>query len=359
MLKSKQFLTKQLQNNHEYVLKQFQKVTTRLASIHLLNLPREVPNDLDEFYADFEPWVHDETGKLIERLAAYQYESWTDRWTYLYRLYIKSQKIGLSMLFLLEDIHHALTDCMGKQILLVAQSVVHAKGHLSDLISMIKRSKYRDYLIEKPVPWLKKWQVTKATIVYMHNPNNPYRPTEIYALGPIAHSLVSFKRVGHVHSSDITMAEYTAERLSKSIGAITSRVANTHGSVVFENPPSGFEGIIYDLAERDKYNKEHGYLDVKKKKHKQLSDIARKKQTDYLVRYYPYQLGLKAGVFGEAFIETKRKELGPLFDFYFGANFFSSDKTWYREEFFNDSDEATAAMMLHADSDDDYSVVEE
>ncbi len=309
-----------------------------------LSLPDITTESLDEFYEGFDKLHHDETGEEIV-IAPHQYEAWNDRFDYLTRLYIKSQKIGLSTLFLIEDIHHALTDCKGKQIFIVGQSVSQAMLHLSDFVRIMKNSIYKDYVIEKPVPWLKMWQVTKSAVAYIHNPDNPRVPTEVFALGPAVQSLLSFKRVGHAHVSDISIADYTPERLNRTLGAITSRLANTRGSIVIETPPTAFEGFIWDWYERDAHNKEAGFMDMAGKRHPNLVDIPRKMQTDWLVRQYPYQLGLDSGMTTPAFIESKRKELGPLFGFYFEASFYSSDKVWYRREDIKPSDSSTEFFM--------------
>lgn len=318
------------------------------AKIATISLPTNIPNDLDSFYDKFEKFVHDETGETIQQLASYQRECWDDRFIYLIRLYIKSQKIGLSTLFLLEDIHHALTDCCGKQIMIVAQTTVQAKLHLTDLIRLIKSSVYRDYLIEKPVPWLKKWEVTKATMVYMHNPKNPQKPTRIYALSLTPGSLLSFKEVGHLHISDPMISEKTIENLDKSLAAATSRTAITHGSTVIETPPRGPEGMIYNITERDKQNLKVGYEytpdndhpDIKLSK-KKLSDISRKFQEDYHVKFYDFTYAIKAGLISWAYINQKKKELGPLFPMFFMATFFSGASVWYLEDMINYSAKAT------------------
>lgn len=344
MLKNKRLLQTQLNSNNNYLLKIIEKTIKHNASSTVLTLPQDIPNDLDSFYDGFEKFVHDETGQTINQLASYQQEAWTDRFIYLYRLYIKSQKIGLSTLFLLEDIHHALTDCMGKQIMIIGQTVEQAKLHLSDFIRLVKGSEYSGYLIEKPVPWLKKWQVTKATMAYMHNPKNPKIPTEIYALGLSPTALLSFKRVGHIHLSDPTISEKTIEKLDEAIAAATSRTAITRGSVVIETPPRGPEGLIYSITERDEHNKKNGYVaskGTKRKTFKELSDIPRKQQEDYKVRFYDFMYGIRANIISMPYIEAKKKELGPLFSMFFEAKFFSGAYTWYLEDMINYSENAT------------------
>ena len=328
------------------ILKQSAKIAT-------VSLQTNIPDDLDTFYNNFEKFTHDETGETIHQLALYQRDVWDDSFIYLNRLYIKSQKIGLSTLFLLEDIHHALTDCCGKQIMIVAQTTVQAKLHLSDLIRLIKSSTYRDYLIEKPVPWLKKWEVTKATMVYMHNPKNPLHPTRIYALSLTPGSLLSFKEVGHLHISDPMISEKTIENLDKSLAAATSRTAITHGSTVIETPPRGPEGMIYDITQRDLENLKNGYYyiphndypDLKLSK-KKLSNISRKLQEDYHVKFYDFTYAIKAGLISWAYINSKKKELGPLFPMFFMATFFSGSTVWYLDDKIIYSEKATDFFNL-------------
>jgi len=167
------------------------------------------------------------------------------------------------------------------------------------------------------------------------------------SLSPAA--LLSFKRVGHLHISDIMISEKTIDNLDKALAAATSRTAITHGSTVIETPPRGPEGDIYDITERDITNQKKGYyyapkpkeFPERRRKKKTLAAIPRKKQEDYHVKFYDCQYAIDAGLVSLAYINQKRKELGPLFDMFFMAKFFSGATTWYLPELLKYSDSAT------------------
>ena len=307
----------------------------RKIGIDKLFLPRDIPDDLDEFYSGFDPIINTDTLQEVKHLADHQREVWDDQYTYIYRAYPKSQKIYLSTTFILEDIKHAITDAMGQEILIIAQSEHHAKIHLSDFKKYITGSRYRDYLIRKPIPelGLERSEVTKSTVAYLHNPDNPFYPTKVYALGPTAGALISYKKVKHIHASDITRSKDTPENQKEAFASMVSRLANTKGSMVFEAPFRGQVGPFFEQFEKFNEITEKG-IDLK--------DLTRteQRQMPFYFKQYDYTYGLKSGAFDEAFIEGERIRHGPLFDMYYGAKPFQSDQSWFWPDMFKTSPEA-------------------
>jgi hypothetical protein len=301
-----------------------------------LYLPEVKTNEAQKFYADFDGFTHPETGQTVEKLAEHQVECWNDQFKYIYRMYVKAQKILLTSIFLLEDIFHGLTDAQGMEILLIGQSLNHATIHLQDLRKMILASKYRDYLITKPFPeiGLLKDEVTKVGTAYLHNPKNFLRPTKIYALGPTPGSLLSYKRVKHVHASDISKSKETPDTLKETVASLISRLANTAGSFVLEGPPRGLSGPVWE---------EYQKFEDMQKRGIDLSKISRNEQRKYpfFVRKYTYEAGIRAGVITPEFIEGERNRWGPLFGMLYMADFYESDQNWYKPEMFATSKEAT------------------
>lgn len=301
-----------------------------------LYLPEVKTKNAQEFYSEFDGFTHPESGEVVQKLADHQIECWNDQFKYIYRMYPKSQKILLTSLFLLEDIYHALTDARGMEILIIGQSLDHAKIHLQDLRKMVLGSNYRDYLITKPIPeiGLLKDEVTKVETAYMHNPKNFLRPTKIYALGPSPGSLLSYKRVKHVHASDITKSKETPETLKETVANFISRLANTAGSAVIEGPPRGLSGPIWEEYQKFEAMKRQGI---------DLSKLTRNEQRKYpfYVRKYTYEVGIKAGVITPEFIEGERNRWGPLFGMLYLADFYESDQSWYKPEMFKTSPDAT------------------
>jgi hypothetical protein len=336
LTKGNRIVIRQLESNNEFGLSVLDQYHQTSASLNQLYLPTDIPNKGNDFYSQFAPFVHTETGKVSDELADHQLEIWNDRWKYIYREYVKAQKIGVSTLCLLEDIHHALTDCMGKEIMIIAQSLSHAIRHLQDFRKMVISSpEYHDYLIIKPIPGvLLRDEVTKITEAYMHNPNNPFRPTHIYALGMEPGSLVSFKTIGHIHASDITKSKYTPEIQKESFGAFMSRLGISAGSCVMEAPPRGLSGPLFEQFEQFEEIKKAGIELEKLSRHEQM-------KYPFYVKKYTYQVGLDAGLLTPEFIEGEKLRLGPLFKMYYEADFYESDQSWYKPQDFKTSDEAS------------------
>jgi len=190
-----------------------------------IDIPKfKIPLDPQKFYEDFGLLVHPRTNEPVRKLTPYQYQIWKDGFSHKYRLVIKSQKVGVTTSCLMEDFQKALTTCKGKEILIIGQTKDHAKEHLYTLRKMIQSSvKYRSYLIDKPTEFLLTDEVTKVMRLYIHNPDNPARPTRIMALGPRAGSIWSWKNVAHIHLSDIAAA--TSIDHSELFGAAFSRLA--------------------------------------------------------------------------------------------------------------------------------------
>ena len=292
-------------------------------------LPKDIPDDLDTFYHNMGYFMNQKTNKPIERLAEHQIQCWEDRQASKYRLYLKSQKIGLSTLLLLEDIHIALTWGKGKEILVISQSKDKAQDHLQDIRKMLRDSPtYKDYLIEDSKSKnLLSDEKTKVEVVYIRNPDIPTAPTKIIARGITSPgSLISYKKVCHVHMSDVTLADMTIERYQEAFSGVFSRLANTEGTMVIECPPRGPSGPVFDIVDEDDTLKDDG-IAVEIEEGKAVTAAQ-----GFLVRRYTYRVGIDSGMITPEFIEREKKRLGVLFGMYYEASFYTSDKTWFRQE---------------------------
>jgi hypothetical protein len=206
----------------------------------------QIPNDPQRLYEEFGLLIHPKTGLPSPNLTPYQYDVWKAGFYHKYRLAIKSQKIGLTTSVLMEDFQHGITDCKGYEILVIAQTVPHAREHLYTLREMLLNStKYAPFLQLRPTELLMKDQVTKVTVLHIKNPDNPKRPTRIIGLGGNEASIWSWKRVKHIHLSDIAVV--TKKDYSGVVGAAMTRLANTDGSMIIETPPYGPRGKIYEI----------------------------------------------------------------------------------------------------------------
>jgi hypothetical protein len=301
-----------------------------------------IPNGLDEFYANVGHFTNQKTNEHVVTLAPHQVQTWDDREKSRYRLYLKSQKIGLSTMMLLEDFHIALTTGRGKEILVISQSKEKAQDHIQDLKKMIAGSVYADFLIDRPTTeddFLRD-ERSKIDTIYLRNPSNPISPTKIRALGITSvGSLVSFKRVCHVHMSDVTLADMTEERFAEAFGGIFSRLVNTEGTMVIECPPRGPVGPVFNIVDEDDSLKRDGFTVQLEEGKEALTP------SGFLVRRYTYQVGVDCGMITDSFMEKERRRLGVLFGMYYMADFYSTDQTWFSRESINQTSKKATDLI--------------
>lgn len=301
----------------------------------------DVPDDYYEFYKNVGYFINQKTNEHVTILADHQIQCWEDRKHSKYRLYLKSQKIGLSTMILLEDLHIALTIGRGKEILIISQSKEKAKEHIQDLKKMISNSIYADFLIDRAVTEkdLLRDERSKIDTIYLRNPADPNRPTKIIALGiTSAGSLVSFKRVCHIHMSDVTLADMTEERFNEAFGGAFSRLANTDGTMVIECPPRGPLGPVFNIVDEDDSLKQDGITIELEEGKKILTP------SGFLIRRYTYQVGIDSGMITDTFIEKERRRLGVLFGMYYEADFYSTDQTWFDKNSINQTSQQATEM---------------
>ena len=269
---------------------------------------KSIPDDLEKFYFNVGYFINQKTNEHVVSLAPHQIQTWADRWISKYRLYLKSQKIGLSTMILLEDFHIALTRGRGKEILIISQSKEKAKEHIQDLKKMIGNSIYADFLINRPTTQedLLKDERSKIDTIYLRNPENPNHPTKIIALGITSvGSLISFKKVCHIHMSDVTLADMVEERFVEAFGGAFSRLANTDGTLVIECPPRGPQGPVFNIVDEDSLKQDGITVELDEGK-KILTP------SGFLVRRYTYQVGIDCGMITIPFIEKEKRRLGVL-----------------------------------------------
>jgi len=263
-----------------------------------------IPLDPQEFYE----WIglinHPRTGEPVKKLAPWQYNIWNDGKKYKRRLLVKTQKGGGSFFALEEDFQRSLTNCKGKDILVVSQTQYHADEHLLKLKTRIINSKNaRKYLITEPSELLFREQKTKVKIATIKNPDNPLQPTRIIALGMAESGMWSWSNVGHIHMSDPTVANIKDD--APLFAAAFSRLANTDGTMLIETPPRGTHGQTFEL-----YNK---YLP----KQQTLSP------RDFKIYHVTAQDAVREGLITQEFLDEERLRLGALYPQYYCAEFIS------------------------------------
>lgn len=325
------------------VEKTAESIYESVQNIEELHLPQDIPDNLQKLYDELgRPFFHSLTKKQIITLAPLQLKIWNLHLTHRLLLILKSQKIGISSLCILITLWHALTDCMGMELIINAQSDEQAKNHAQDFRRILAGSdKYRDYLITSQFTsmGLLKDEITKVHTIYLHNPKNPRMPTKIIVVGMSPGALLSHKRVGFIWSSDSTISQLTATKKDEVWAAMLSRLANSLGPAIVECPARAPEGPVYDTWERYQNQIEN--------------DIKINPKNDFFCYKFKYQLGIRDGFFTEEFIVSEKRRLGPLFGTFYGADFFASGATWYKEEHFQNKTDAATELFFSFNPTDD------
>jgi len=311
---------------------------------HLSKNGKPYKDAIQIFYEELGcPFFNSLTKEQISILAPLQIDIWWKHINHKMIIILKSQKIGISSLCILITLWHALTDCMGMELIINAQSDDQAKTHAQDLRRILANSpKYKDYLITTAFTslGLLKDEVTKVHTIYLHNPSRPTIPTKIIVVGMSPGALLSHKRVGFIWSSDSTISQLTSAKKEEVWGAMLSRRANTEGPVIVECPARDPSGPVYDAYER--FQKQ---LDSK-----EIIDA----DQDFFVWRFTYQLGLRDGFFTEAFIKSEKRRLGPLFGTFYEADFFASGHTWYKKEMLENLTKEATELFFSFNQDDDF-----
>lgn len=267
-----------------------------------------IPLEPQLFYQEMGYIEHPRTGKPVLKLTSYQRMVWKLMQQHKYCMIIKSQKIGLTTAVLMADFQFSILpsshplSCRGHEILVIAQSIPHAREHLYTLRKMILQSKkYSHFLIDKPTELLMRDEVTKVTTLYIKNPDNPYKPTRIIGLGAKEGAVWSWKEVKFIHVSDIAASEYD---YTGTINAALTRLANTGGRMVIESPPRGPQGKLYEI-----YTKSREQTDLESP------------EGQFKIKQIPVDYAVAEGVITEEQVDEYRALFGREFPQYFEAEF--------------------------------------
>ena len=168
-------------------------------------LDSDIPSTVEGFYQALGcPFTDSKTGETITELAPYQIRTIRNHMKHRKLLILKSQKIGLSSLGIVMTLWHALTDCQGYEIVVLAQSRDKAIQHGRDIRKFLAKSRFRDYLItgRHEASGLLRDETTKQMDIYIHNRHDLSTPTQIHILSPSATQIASLKRVKMAWCSD-------------------------------------------------------------------------------------------------------------------------------------------------------------
>ena len=279
---------------------------------------------------------HPQTGEPVPKMTSYQEDVWRAGQFHKYRLVIKSQKIGLTTSVLDEVFQHAITDCKGYELIVLAQTLQHAREHLYTLRKRIlSSSKYHAYLMTKYTEAVLRDEVTKVTALYIRNPDDPHRPTRIIGLGANEASLWSWKEVKFIHISDIAVVNKTD--YSGVISAAMTRLATTSGSMIIESPPYGPSGKLYEIYKQSKLLKED--------KEAQASP-----EGQFWVTTITAREAVAAGIIKQDFLDGERVRLAHLYPAYYEAEFMVGFGNLFLPETI-DKVEELGALHIPADVD--------
>jgi len=267
----------------------------------------KIPVDFEKFYRLFGLFIHPATGLPVVRLADYQYETARLFFEHKRLLEVKSNKVGETSKWSVIDFQLALfptsnpLSTRGYDTLVIAQTKDHAKQHLHDLRkAIIDSPAYSKYLINKPdeiaiegkdLNKVLRDEQSKTSVIYIQNPEKPTRPSRIIALGIENYgAILSWKRVKHIHMSDITASD---SDFTRGIDAAMTRLANTNGTCIIETVPGMPEGFVYQTAQH--FNPETH------------------KPGDFWVVKVTAEQAVKAGVINQEFLESERRNKGTAF----------------------------------------------
>jgi hypothetical protein len=204
--------------------------------------------------------------------------------------------------------YHAITDCAGHEILLIAQNLNMSKNHLYTLRKLIGNSnKYRRFTIGEPTEGLLRDEVTKVTQLFLHNPRNPSQPTRVIAIPASSGNAVSWRDVKFVYISDITMSNVDYSEILS--GAFT-RLANSEGYFLCETIPGDPIGPIYELWLRSKQQEDN----------------------QFWIREYPTTRAVDFGIVSQEFLDAERTRHGSLYSKFYDAQFVASGGNVFRLE---------------------------
>lgn len=257
-----------------------------------------VPRDPHKFYDMIGHLFHDNTKKEVKRLADFQIDFWNSILDNQYNIAIKSNKIGLSTVALMALFQNCLFfKNAGNEKIVTAQKLDMAKEHLYTLKNMILNSKmFSRFLITKPTKYLSKDEVTKTTMLFIHNPYFPSKPTRIIAVGASAGSTVSWKRVDFALVSDIAASSRSYDQI---LNGLFTRLAITRGKMVIETIPSlSTMGRVYEI-----------YINAKKN------------INGFKWFKFPVEVAINAEIVSQEQIDGERERLGAFFPLFYGAEF--------------------------------------
>jgi hypothetical protein len=320
------------------------KEAERIARVQELGLDN-IPVDPKDFYRYIGCPILDNNNERVGNLADYQWEVWYSVFDHRYTVVVKSQKVGITTAVLLADLQLALLpkthsrSCRGREILIIGQSIPHARLHLKTLRELILRSNVAPIMRTQQTQssLVFRDQVTKVGTIMLENPDDPNIPTTIYGLGPKEGSIWSYKTVKHVHISDIAATDQVSD-YGPSINAALTRLSNTNGTMVLESPPRGPQGKLYDIWRNA----------VEKRPDDAGPDIS------FWPIKIPASKAVDAGLIQQEFLDNMRIQMGTAYNSYYEAEFTATEGNLFPLEQVERAVELGKTVDLHGAIGDYY-----
>lgn len=300
------------------------------------NLPTDIPRDAQLFYEDFgfldHPYIRDpKTHRPIPvtKLAPYQIEFWNSKQN---TLAIKANKMGLTTSGLIEDFQKCLLpETAGGEVMVGAQDQQFANDHITTLKMLIKQSrKYSQFLIERPEQELLREMKSKTTAAWIRNPYDPQKPSKIIALGGSPGRVFSWKKVVHIHLSDISLMIRKDWRTYWR--GIVSRVANTRGLIKIESVPAGQQGLVWQLYKLLMTGSKSAETEFEQET---FVDDPEELMPSFKPMIFHVREALAAGVITQEYLDQAMRDLGS--DGYaaaFECKFLPPGSQWYKPGWF-------------------------
>ncbi len=288
----------------------------------------------DEFYAQLGcPFRSSKNDEVVTQLAKYQIRTIRNLERHRKLLILKSQKIGLSSLGIVDVLRRALSDCQGYEIVILAQSEDKITEHGRDMKKFLLDSEFADYYIEKQWqnPGRLKDEVSSRYHIYLQNRDlTSITPTHIHMLPPSVGRIGSLKRVKHIWCSDITMVDFVVERQRDYFMTLLSRIVMTEGTIFIECPCVGHLGPIYEKDQEFQDMVKAGIIDP------ESGEVLKTDKLDPAVAEHMFyvdrirvQEAIDEGILSKNAIEALKIEHGPVFGAFFEADWYAGDAAWF------------------------------
>jgi len=129
--------------------------------------------------------------------------------------------------------------------------------------------------------------------IFIHNPDDPGNHTRIIGLGTTEGMIWSWKKVGHIHMSDIAANNLKDD--SPVFAAAFSRLLSTDGTMIIETPPRGPFKKTFEIYQQSLLQQKDPDL----------------METQFSVHHVSAQDGVQAGVITQTTLDAERSRLGP------------------------------------------------